>query len=217
MEIKHTLGLFLATVTCLASASSAMAGFVNLSTGASYDINGVDANWKVTSINPADKSFTGSAYVATPVGAWVSSDLAGAPASKWITYSSPTQTGGDSGHYYTYELNFTSSAQTTILSWSTDNSGVMYLDGKEIGQTGNTAYASWNTINDLLLTSGTHTLDVVVYNSPQDSGNPTGLRVAFGVNTDAVSTAVPEASTIFSGFCLILPFGIGMIRSFRKK
>lgn len=216
MEIKKTLALFLTAAVCLASASSAKANFINLSTGASYDASGVDANWKVTNIEPNNISYTGSAYIATPNAAWVSSDLANAPTSKWVTYSSPTQSGGDAGHHYTYTLNFTCSAQTATLSWSTDNSGILYLDGVEIGQTGNTAYTSWNTINDLLLTGGTHTLTVNVYNAPQSSGNPTGLRVEFGVNVDASPTAVPEVSTIFAGLCLILPFGAGIIRRLKK-
>lgn len=129
-----------------------------------------------------------------PVNPW----LANTTTSKWIT---PTANQGQSFDAwntgtYTYSLTFDLTgydAATASFSGrvAADNTVKVLLNGTEVGS-GN-SFSSWGSFS---ATSGfastTNTLEFVVTNWAQNSGNPTGLRVEF--DASAV-TAVPEPET----------------------
>ena len=187
---------------------------------------GVDANWTLASVNPASApggEAPPNAFIASdgaPTypfpfnGYWVHNDST----SKWITYSTPLYTGGDSGRTFDYQLTFTVSSPETIqVRWLSDNNSDLWLDGVNTGTLiGSRAPASaqnyntfnaWNNYIPVNLSAGTHTFDVMVDNIGQSSDNPTGMRFE----------AVPEPTTVLAGALLLLPFGASTIRGLRRK
>jgi hypothetical protein len=209
-------------------AGGANAADVNYSTGINVS-GGVDQNWKLVSVTdayPGGNSVTPpggttaqNAYlVNTPDGNfpldvyWMKNSAS--TDSKWISYNSTLQVGGDTtGGYYDYRLTFTTPAVSRDVKWLSDNSSTLYLDGvTSSGMTRSDAqpFYNWNTPVSLNLSAGTHTLDLIVYNIPQDNGNPTGARVEF-------FAPVPEPSTFIAGALLLLPFGVSTLRSLRRK
>lgn len=152
----------------------------------------------------------------SPAGPWVANDTT----SSWVTYSNPTQTGGDdTGGTYQYQLTFTAANSGVVgVSWLSDNNSTLIVNGITVGTRPNpdipdpnnyTTFDGWNAAIPINIQAGINTIDLDVYNIPQDSGNPTGARVEF--------TAVPEPATIISGALMLLPFGASTLRILRRN
>lgn len=185
----------------------------------------VDPNWTVSLLSSAGEPPggypAGSAYlvpndIGFPFGYW----LGNTSASSWITYSTPTQLGGDStGGKYQYQLQFTAANSGTVnVTWLSDNDSWLYINGGKYSDylAGSkpgpdmSTFSVWNTPISLSLTGGvTYTIDLDVYNEPQGVGNPTGGRVEF--------SAVPEPTTLISGALMLLPFGASTLRILRRN
>lgn len=141
-------------------------------------------------------------------GVW----LANNTTSKWI---SPDPTNGGSlsnvdpnPGFYIYSTTFNFDGTGSISGrFATDNNGVyMYLDGNLLSGIpyNNNAFTSWTSFSTPYgtLTPGPHTLELLVWNSAQSSGNPTGLRV------EAVAQTPEPASLMFFGTGLAGVVGI---------
>jgi hypothetical protein len=81
------------------------------------------------------------------------------------------------------------------------------------------------TNNGLLFTSGGYELNLFGNSGPNDYSfyaNLSGYNPAIGLpfntlpGTATISAAVPEPTTVIAGALMLLPFGIGVIRSLRK-
>jgi len=188
----------------------------------------IDPNWTISLLSstgePPGGYPTGRAYLVPnslgwplfPAGPWVANDTT----SSWITYSNPTQTGGDNtGGTYQYQLRFTSASSGVVgVRWLSDNNSTLIVNGGAVGTRPNpdipdpnnyTPFDGWNTPIAINIVQGLNTIDLDVYNIPQDSGNPTGGRVEF--------TAVPEPTTLIAGALLLLPFGATTLRILRRR
>jgi hypothetical protein len=174
------------------------------STGALLPDGALDPHYQLVSHN--DPNFPGpNVYVVNSGGFpfngyW----FANGPNSKWIApYADPSN--NSPGVPYIYETKFDLTGykpgQTSISGfWSTDNNGLdILLNGHSTGYT--TPITSFYQFSPFSITSGFHagvnTLDFVVFNQPQDYGNPTGLRVegnVYSVHTPVAPT--PEPSTL---------------------
>ena len=220
----------IAAALVIAAQANASISISSLNTGAGqYGVNYTppggfsDPNWTVSldssTGTPPGGNPTGTAYlvpnnIGFPFGYWIDNDST----STWITYSSPTQTGGDTtADTFRYEMKFTAAGTgTDYVRWLSDNTSSLFLNNSLIGTRTDASNpdGAWNLPFALSLTSGTqYTVDVVVYNEPQGSGNPTGARVEFTGNV----SAVPEPTTMIAGALLLLPFGASTIRILRRK
>ena len=223
---------------CLFACAAAQADISILDTGAG--LNGAaagttDPNWTVSLLSTAPNPVgagnvppggipSGHAYLVptslgwplAPTGPWVANNAT----SSWITYSNPTQTGGDNtGGTYQYQLQFNSASSGVVdVRWLSDNNGTLFVNQVEVGtkpdpdvtDPGNyTPFNAWNSWMPIYVQTGPNTIDLDVYNIPQDSGNPTGGRVEF--------SAVPEPTTLISGALLLLPFGASTLRILRRN
>jgi len=142
-----------------------------------------DPHYALISV-PSGSSTTTSVITSTggfPVGPW----LGDSASSAWI---GPSGERGDSvplGGLYTFRTTFDLTGfnpGTAQISgnWSTDNSGYQILiNGVPASQTfmptGFTAYTAFAIASGFV--AGLNTLDFVVLNFDQDTGNPVGLRV----------------------------------------
>jgi hypothetical protein len=183
----------------------------------------VDPNWTVSHLSggPPPGIVTGSAYlvpndIGFPFGYWTPNNAK----SSWITYSTPTQVGGDnSGSTFQYQVQFiAASTGQASVRWLSDNESTLSLNGTVVGTLaanppgGGASFNTWGTTS-LSLTAGTlYTVDVDVYNEPQGYGNPTGARVEF-----SGASVVPEPTTMIAGALLLLPFGPSTLRFVRRN
>jgi hypothetical protein len=110
---------------------------------------------------------------------------------------------------------------------------MMYVNGNLIGFTPDpyipnpndyTTFDQWNSPIGFAVTADTeYTVDLDVYNIPQDSGNPTGGRVEFTGDVNVSQSApgglpVPEdASMLVNAALLALPFSAHVLRTLRKS
>ena len=219
----------------------------SLDTGAGlYNANNggvvIDPNWTVSLLStvpagqiPPGGIPDGNAYlvpnnIGFPFGYWLPNNAT----SSWITYSTPTQVGGDlTADTFQYQLTFTAANSGTVdVSWLSDNDSTLYLNGQLLGTVPDplvpnpnnyTTFDQWNTPIALNLTANTqYTVDLDVYNIPQDSGNPTGGRVEFsgdvGVSQNSNGfTPVPEGpSMLVDSALLALPVAAGALRKLRR-
>jgi hypothetical protein len=203
----------LAGVLALASAPAARAEItVDLSTGKGLANLAVDPLWSVTS------SYFNGGTVGTkvldapgfPFGPWI----ANTADSKWITPNDPAFTqanappasGPPLSFVYSTTFNLTAqeapTAKITGLGanaarWTSDNDGLqVLLNGVLVSNsnTGSTAFTSWHDLADITsgFQAGANTLEFVVRNRTQASGNPTGFRF----EGQLAYAAIPEPSSI---------------------
>lgn len=227
-----------------AQAHASLVSISSLDTGAGqYDANNgavlTDPNWTVSLLSSSDHETppggnpNGAAYlvpnnIGFPFGYWAPNDTT----SSWLTYSTPTQVGGDNtSGMYQYQLTFTPANSGVVnVSWLSDNGSWLYVNGGgynnvQIGSKPGTDYSTfqtWNTPVGFNVTAGTqYTVDLDVFNAPQGYGNPTGGRVEFtgDVSVDPVDSpsAVPEPATLISGALMLLPFGASLVRILRRN
>jgi hypothetical protein len=204
------------------------AGLYNVNTLANAPV--VDPNWSVSLLStdpsgqtPPGGMPTGAAYlvpndIGFPFPHWIPNDAT----SSWITYSTPTQVGGDlTADTFQYQVSFVASASgVDYISWLSDNSSTALLNGAAIGTSPDWGYAMWNTPIALNLTAGdSYTVDVDVYNDPQDANNPTGLRVEFTGNVGVGNSDPPAPDTASPIIYLVfaLPFAAQAMRRLRQK
>jgi hypothetical protein len=105
------------------------------------------------------------------------------------------------------------------VRWLSDNSSTLWLNGTLVGaRSEDSPFMSWNSPVTLNLIAGLNTIDLNVYNLPQNQptwGNPTGGRVEFLGNMNV--SAVPEPTTMIAGALVLLPFGASTLRVLRKQ
>ena len=143
-----------------------------------------DPNWTVSLLSstgtPPGGVPTGAAYlvpnnIGFPFGYWLPNDAT----SSWITYSNPVQLGGDTtGDTFQYQLTFfTPDGGAVGISWLSDNTNELFLNGVLVGSNPG-QFGAWNEPIDVTLApDSVDTVDLDVYNTPQSYGNPTGARV----------------------------------------
>lgn len=189
--MKHYITAAALAAACLGSAHAAsINGLYNTGTGTSGN---TDPYYTLTSSSVTETvpTITGPGF---PVGTWLDNNAV----SKWIT---PTAAQGQSldpasDGIYTYTLTFDLTgynAASALFSGrvAADNSVEVLLNNNSIGSWG--YFTSWGGFNaNSGFVAGVNTLEFVVTNQAQTSGNPTGLRVEF---LDSSVNAVPEPST----------------------
>jgi hypothetical protein len=242
---KAQIAIAFSTLALAGGTFTAKATLINISnisslnTGAglysqNYLANGAlsDPNWTVSLLSTDPPGQTppggipkGPAYlvpndVGFPIPPW----LLNTPTSSWITYSTPTQVGGDTtGGVYEYQVAFTAQNTGNItISFASDNGSALLINGATVATRPdappypNGPYSSFDTYNTLLTAGQLYTVDLIVTNTPQGFGNPTGANVQF--SSDAANVAaVPEASTVAAGALMLLPLGVSALRIMRKK
>ena len=185
-------------------------------TGAGFAVDTLDTNYALSVIAGSTTGLGGYGYVADNLdwpdgGPWIASGTA----SKWLT---PTVNEGQSfdpsssgGYSWTLSFDLTGFNQSTAsfsAQWATDNSGVVKLNGAQIGTS--SSFSSWSSFAASSgFNSGVNTLEFVVTNLASSSGNPTGLRVEFLSSTVA---AVPEPET----YAMLLA-GLGLMGTIARR
>lgn len=135
-------------------------------------------------------------------------------ASAWINPTSGAQSVDPAVNgFYDYQTTFTLDPSTDLSTtaifgeWATDNCGIdILLNGVSTGNgmancSGPSNYApfnAWTIFNPITsgFVIGDNTLDFIVENYGQESGNPTGLRVDAGLVPGTTSANVPEPVTV---------------------
>lgn len=208
--VKFAVGSLVAVVLAgPAFAAVKIAGLVNsgqVAGGGTVTIGvAQEANWFLNSeVRPWNSVVNGS----FPQGPW----LADNATSRWMT---PARNAGQSfdaaaDGFYTYSLRFDLDGfvpATASFSgrFAADNQvAQIRLNGTVISQAGPGGFSGWTGFAASSgFISGFNTLDFVVRNLRQSSGNPTGLRVEF---VDSRITAVPEPASwamLIAGFGLV--------------
>lgn len=201
---KIVFAAVLAASSFLAQASSSISGLVN--TG-SFASGSQDTNYVLNG--------SGFGYVsydnAWPINPWIGNT----DASKWIT---PTANQADSldptsSGTYSWTLSFdltglNANSASFSGQFAADNAAIVKLNGVTIGtSTGFTSYSSFAANSGF--NAGVNTLQFVLTNYAQGSGNPAGLRVEFLQSNVA---AVPEPET----YAMLLA-GLGLIGSIARR
>jgi hypothetical protein len=133
-----------------------------------------------------------------PIGPWIGDNTT----STWITPTTADNHADGLYHYrMTFDLtNYILSTVSIVGQWTTDNDAVMKLNGSQISTTGYTGFSAWTGFSlGTAFIQGINTLDFLVTNGVQATGNPTGLRVEFTSNGDLIpggSQAVPEPGAL---------------------
>jgi hypothetical protein len=183
--------------------ASSIAGLYNTGVGFSADTQ--DKHYGLSSTTDT----VGSNGYVTEDNVWpVSSGgpwLANTSTSQWLTPTNDQGQSFDPSSPGTYEWTLTfdlSGYDPTTASlqgqFATDNTGVVELNGTEIGTA--SGFASWATFTALagsgLFQAGINTLTFVVTNLAQNGGNPTGLRVEF-LSSSIAGVPLPAALWLF--------------------
>ena len=204
--MKRTIIAAALAIAAISSAQASITGLNNTGLG----VGGTtDSSYKLTAVTSDDGVATGVPTITTdqwPVNPWlVNSDV-----SKWITPTSTQSQSLDAWNAgtYTYTLTFDLTGYNAASAYFTgrvaaDNSVVVKLNNQEISSV--SGFTSWSDFSASSgFQSGLNTLDFVVTNWAQSSGNPTGLRVEFA--SSDVAAAVPEPETyamLLAGIALL--------------
>ena len=151
-----------------------------------------------------------------PIGPWIGDDSLSA----WIRPNNPgsNDPGGTFDYQTTFDLTGLNPATAVLIGqWATDDAGSdILINGVSTGQTaaGFTGWSSFTLSSGFI--AGVNTLDFIVYNVPQVTGNPTGLRVEM-----SGTAAVPEPSSLAQlfmqfGIVLVVAFGANKARQIRN-
>ncbi len=204
---KMTLAIALA-VASLAAHADTISGLKN--TGAGFAAGSQDTNYTLTVTGGSTVLGSNHGYVAQnnafPVGPW----LANTATSSWLTplqdqaASFDPVVNGQYTFHTTFNLaGFNASSASFSGQFAADNSAVAYLNGVQIGLAN--GFSSWSSFSaNSGFVSGVNSLDFVVTNIHQASGNPIGLRVEFTASN--VTAAVPEPETygmLLAGLALV--------------
>ena len=202
---KIVISVLLAASAMLTANAAQITGLVN--TGGSFASGAQDTNYSLNG---------GFGYVTEngsfPLGPWLANDAT----SSWIT---PTATQGQSfdpsvnGSYswvLTFNLaGFDYSSASFTGRFAADNSAIATLNGNLIGTSnGFTSFSNFSANSGF--NSGLNTLEFLVTNTKQNSGNPTGLRVEFTQSN--VVSAVPEPET----YAMMLA-GLGLMGAIARR
>ena len=201
---KVVFAAVLAASSILSAHAASISGLVN--TG-SFASGSQDTNYVLNGSGFGYVSYDNS----WPVNPWIGNTAA----SKWIT---PTANQADSldpvsnGTYswtLSFNLNgFNASTANFSGQFAADNAAVVKLNGTVIGtSSGFTSYSSFAANSGF--NAGANTLEFVLTNYAQGSGNPAGLRVEFLQSNVA---AVPEPET----YAMLLA-GLGLIGSIARR
>jgi hypothetical protein len=184
----------LAAIT--SSHAATITGLKNTGEGAS---GSGDSNYKLSAAS-TDTSISSTVPVITydsqwPIGPWLSNSST----SKWITPTGSQSQTFDawSAGTYTYSLSFdltgyNAASASFVGRLAADNAVTVKLNSNVISSAaGFTDWTSFSANSGFV--SGVNTLDFVVTNWAQNSGNPTGLRVEFASSN--IAAAVPEPET----------------------
>ncbi len=204
--MKRTIIAAALAIAAISSAQASITGLNNTGLG----VGGTtDSSYKLTAVTSDDGVAIGVPTITTdqwPVNPWlVNSDV-----SKWITPTSTQSQSLDAWNAgtYTYTLTFDLTGYNAASAYFTgrvaaDNSVVVKLNNQEISSV--SGFTSWSDFSASSgFQSGLNTLDFVVTNWAQSSGNPTGLRVEFA--SSDVAAAVPEPETyamLLAGIALL--------------
>jgi len=203
--------LFVCSIAMLLSAGSAHAaailGLYNTgvqSGGAGWGAgagqkpgNGADLHWD---LDVAPQAFTGNPVAST----WISNSAS--LASRWLTPAPNGLTSFDpaTDGVYTYSTTFNLSGLSPTASFTgrvaADNTvDSILLNGQQIGSGGN--FSDWTSFAASSgFVSGLNTLEFVVRNFGQASGNPTGLRVEFLTSNTGVVAEPASWAMMIMGF-----------------
>lgn len=213
MNLKH---LLISAATALALTQTAIAGPISglFNTGAGFSTNAQDTHYALT-VQQGNTVAGAYGYVADNAGypdgsPWIGNS---STASKWLTPFADEAASFDPtvNGVYRWRLSFNLTGfdlATASFSgrWAADNNGRVLLNGVQIG-TAN-SFSSWSSFTASTgFVSGINTLDFVVTNLFQSTGNPTGVRVEF-VNSAANAVPEPESLALL---------GIGLLALARRR
>jgi PEP-CTERM motif len=195
-----------------------IAGLVNTGAGPAFVADAIDTNYAfAVVVNSGSNAATGIACASTsglcgavardpsfPVDApWLAT--AASPTSTWLTPSTTQAQSYDAFAQSTYTwtltfdlTGFDPNTAAFTARFAGDNDSVATLNGTQIGVTasgpGINSFNTWANFSSggATFLGGVNTLTFTVVNLPQETGNPTGIRVEFLSST---VTAVPEPQT----------------------
>lgn len=212
MKLNKIAFAALATLLTPLALAVPISGLVN--TGAGIADNAQDMNYALTVTNGLTVTGT-HGYAADQVsfpdaGPWVGGSSG---VSKWITPFEDEAQSLDplKNGVYVWTLVFDLTGFDTSVGfiqgrWAADDFGSVWLNGEQIGVSA--GYTSWAGFyaNHLLFNSGVNTLQFIVTNLAQVSGNPTGVRVEF------LASDVPEPGSI-----ALMLGGLGLLAGLSRR
>jgi hypothetical protein len=181
----------------------------------------VDTHYTLDTVVPGTPVVVNNGF---PIPPWVDYSP-GNGDSRWISVNSGG--GNDASvvdHIFTTTFTLTGLANATLSGkWASDNAGDLYLNGQLIstilfGAPGSYSFEHYTGFSTAV-NDGLNTLVFIDHNGAFEQpdgvpGGPFGIRAE---NLTITGTPVPEASTVFAGAMMLLPFGLSAARIMRKN